>query len=63
MQRAKRGEEQLDDELWSPEHDWILQFDKLLGGKGNNGSNGSKGNQRSSAAGAAAAETGQRSRQ
>ena len=53
----------MDDELWSPEHDWILQFDKLLGGKGNNGSNGSKGNQRSSAASAAAAETGQRSRQ
>ena len=52
MQRA--AEEQLDDELWSPEHDWILQFDKLLG------NNGSKGNKRS---GAAAAAAGQRSRQ
>ena len=45
MQRAA-AEGQLDDELWSPEHDWILQFDKLLG------NNGSKGNKRSGAAAA-----------
>ena len=41
----QREGEQLDDELWSPEHDWILQFDKLLG----NGNGGGKGSKRSSA--------------
>jgi len=25
--------ERLQDELWSPEHDWILQFDRLLSPK------------------------------
>ena len=44
----------MDEELWSPEHDWILQFDKLLG------SDGSKGNKSS---GAAAVAAGQRSPQ
>ena len=43
----QREGEQLDDELWSPEHDWILQFDKLLGN--GNGSSGGKGSKRSSA--------------
>ena len=36
----------MDDELWSPEHDWILQFDKLLG---NGSGGGGKGSKRSSA--------------
>ena len=44
----QREGEQLDDELWSPEHDWILQFDKLLG-NGNGSGSGGKGSKRSSA--------------
>ena len=41
MQRQQQRE-QLDDELWSPEHDWILQFDKLLGGGGGGDKNGER---------------------
>ena len=45
----QREGEQLDDELWSPEHDWILQFDKLLGNGNGSGNGGKGGSKRSSA--------------
>ena len=32
---GEEGKQQNGDSLWSPEHDWILQFDRLLSPKRN----------------------------